>query len=803
MIRSRMFRGFVLAAAVAFHATAADRSVFVLRTGPSSEQGIVRFDPEAGTESRFGDFLFRLGFGPYGEFSLTAVADRIIAQGVDYYEFDAGSGQLLRRYPALAAPYDHNWGFHGVAVDPPMAARLGIPAGYYGVPACPEGPSGPSACGGTVPFPGYAAWRNYAEQHVLLRRGFDPADSSLTLVKLFSPDAAGGSWNAERMTAIDPERRQFSFWLQGTIAGTSNGLLRLSTAPIVDGTIGDETFVHEEIGPPSNLNRRRSATAFTFDAATDSFLLADDWGAEFQQRITRRSAGGTEQVLTTVRDGYRIHAMTSLSPIEPELYTQLLPAVGDAPGANATYWRSDAWLFNPSDAEMAVALHRVSRPDLVMRLTLAPRQSTKIENVLRALSGGPAGDGVPTDAVLVESSYRAGAQLSVYSRTWTPAPSGGSYGQAVPAVPSAVGYSNHGTRSFAVSDTPSVFVLDKRDPGQFRHNVGVVNTSNEAITVRLLYAVAASDPADPNLERVLIVPPHSMRQYGIESLFPANVVETRPPMISVTASQPAAMWLSMVDNRTGDASFIPFTHYGLEVAPSSRLSLPAVAYAPGANGTFWRTDMYGIFANAALGAPVQSPETTFRPATGDCTGTTPQFRLSPTPGAPNISHWGPYWFHTFADVARQACGGSSSVSGALDVRTGSWMSAVSRTYTTRADGGTYGEILPLYPPLGWPARHFSGIEVNERSRVNSGFYNGSDAATRLELRLYAAAGELIASTFIDLAPRQSLQLPVGQLFGIEIPQGLYGLSVLPLDGAGTWPYVSTVDNVTGDPTNWW
>jgi hypothetical protein len=37
----------------------------------------------------------------------------------------------------------------------------------------------------------------------------------------------------------------------------------------------------------------------------------------------------------------------------------------------------------------------------------------------------------------------------------------------------------------------------------------------------------------------------------------------------------------------------------------------------------------------------------------------------------------------------------------------------------------------------------------------------------------------------------------------EIPNGIYGLSVVPLDGTGCWPYVSLVDNVTGDPTNWW
>ena len=105
-------------------------------------------------ESRFADFLFSLGFGPHGAFSMTAVADRVIAQGVNYYEFDAASGQLLRRYPALAAPYDTNWAFHGVAVDPPLAARLGIEQGFYGVPVCPLVPKRPPAAAVLSRFPG-------------------------------------------------------------------------------------------------------------------------------------------------------------------------------------------------------------------------------------------------------------------------------------------------------------------------------------------------------------------------------------------------------------------------------------------------------------------------------------------------------------------------------------------------------------------------------------------------------------------------------------------------------------------------
>ena len=124
---------------------------------------------------------------------------------------------------------------------------------------------------------------------------------------------------------------------------------------------------------------------------------------------------------------------------------------------------------------------------------------------------------------------------------------------------------------------------------------------------------------------------------------------------------------------------------------------------------------------------------------------------------------------------------------------------VSRTYTTREDGGTYGDILPLYPPRGWPERHFSGVRVNEQFRVNVGLYNGTDAPATQRLELYRADGSLAGTKEVLLAPYESRQTPLGELFNVE--NGLYGLSVH--SDSGVWPWVSIVDNRTGDPTNLW
>jgi len=247
------------------------------------------------------------------------------------------------------------------------------------------------------------------------------------------------------------------------------------------------------------------------------------------------------------------------------------------------------------------------------------------------------------------------------------------------------------------------------------------------------------------------------------------------------------VWLSMVDNITGDASFVPFSLYAIDAPAGSMLTIPAVAHTPGGGNTQWQTDVY----------TAQQTDSTFH---GTCTS---QARLQASAGArvTDAFPWTSFWYTQFNDVARQFCDGDD-IRGALDLRSGSWTSAWARIYTTAANGGTFGEMMPPFPPRGWPVRHFAGIEVRGETRVNVGLYNGFDAPATIELRLYTASGTLAATRQITLIARESNQQPLRALFG-ELADGIYALSVMPLDAAGCWPYVSTVDNTTGDPTNWW
>ncbi len=785
-------------------ASAGDRSLFVLHYD-SSNSGIMRVDPDSGQQSPFASFLYCCSLsGPNGGQSLAALPDRVVVQGVAFYEFDIRSGQVLRRYPSLVPPYA-TWSFQGVAVDVAAAKQLGIEPGYYGSPVCTRGPEGDFCRAPLVPFPGHERKDTWSSQHALLHRGLDAAGSDLRLIKTFTSDDYFG---ARRFTSVDVDRGRFWFWIQTLEGKTNSAVQRLTSAPITDGAVGDESLIRETRIPfaTASAEERRSASSFAYDGLGQYLLHTFRYDLLHNEtRLTRAVAEGQEVVLTRDQRG-QLEAVAVRPPSKPPSFIQLLPGIGETRGVNGTDWRSDAWLFNPSDAPMGVTLRRVTKPEMYREIELGSHASIKLDNVLAQFGGGPSGDGTTFDALLIETPYRDKAQLSVYSRTYTKASGGGTYGQSVPAVMSPIGYSNHmswDTPSRDMSETNSVILLDKRDPKQFRHNLGVVNPSDVPVTILLRYAGNTLETVvNRDSEAVLKVPARSVRQFNLESLFPAYIVQTWAPEIAVAADRPVALSLSMIDNVTGDASFIPFTFYSIDVPETARLAFPAIARTAGANGSRWQTDMYGVFGNALATVPSQKPQANFY---GPANCSTATMTLNPSAGFPDPAGvWPTTWYTAFSDVTRQACPEADSVTGALEVRTGSWMSAVARTYTTRDDGGTYGDILPLYPPRGWPSRHFSGIELNDAFRVNIGLYNGFATPVDLELRLYRDDGSLAASKTVTTAAKALLQNGLRQFFGTELPDGLYGLSVLPLNGAeGCWPYISVVDNVTNDPTNFW
>jgi hypothetical protein len=341
--------------------------------------------------------------------------------------------------------------------------------------------------------------------------------------------------------------------------------------------------------------------------------------------------------------------------------------------------------------------------------------------------------------------------------------------------------------------------MDKRNLDQFRHNLGVVNTADTTLRIRLRYGSISELPQEhPVYDRWLEIPPNAVRQFNIESLFP--IVPYIPAYIRLHGDQPAAVWISMVDNKTGDASAIPFSFFDMESNGGYSLTIPAVMRGAGGHGTQWQTDGYGVFYYRVMPGSAQFPTVHYHPSTPACTPVTMKLQ----PSSPLAGFTGlPFWYTVFEDLAKQTCPNVEESNGALEIETASWMSMVSRTYTTRADGGTYGDILPLYPNKGWKQRHFAGVDVRDGFRINAGLHNGMDTKGTWLLQLFRSDGTLAAERTLSLEGRASVQGPLSAIMNAEVPDGLYGLSITTVEGTGAWPWLSLVDNKTGDPTNFW
>lgn len=219
----------------------------------------------------------------------------------------------------------------------------------------------------------------------------------------------------------------------------------------------------------------------------------------------------------------------------PSIHEQLVPIVGGGAGENDTYWTTELWLYNPSDEPQVVELRRVTAPDAAVSLSLPGHGSIVIPDALTWIGGGDAGDGTRHEGLVVTSEARWGEELVVAGRISTPAPGGGRYGHAVPAVPGRVGYSNHTQYD---ADDPELrnvqspglqashLDLDYREPGRYRYNVGIVNDLDEPVTLTLAWGY--SEPIEkwtpverpPESEQELTVEAHDVVLKDLELLFP-------------------------------------------------------------------------------------------------------------------------------------------------------------------------------------------------------------------------------------------------------------------------------------------
>lgn len=224
--------------------------------------------------------------------------------------------------------------------------------------------------------------------------------------------------------------------------------------------------------------------------------------------------------------------------------------------------------------------------------------------------------------------------------------------------------------------------------------------------------------------------------------------------------------------------------------PPSRAYVPAVAHAPGAEGTAWRTDM----AIVNLSGATTEVTLTFVPYEGG----------AHTVRAAELAH-GEIREWRDVLVALFGVGTGESAKGTIRLDADAAVYATSRTYN-ETPSGTFGQYMPALAASDCLSVDEPGVVLLLRDtdafRSNLGLLNASTASCEAEVELIDGDGAALgpAKSWWVSAGRYWQQDSVFAAFGAANEDVAYARVTPRTPGCSMWAYGSVVDNASGDPT---
>ncbi len=223
--------------------------------------------------------------------------------------------------------------------------------------------------------------------------------------------------------------------------------------------------------------------------------------------------------------------------------TRYLAAAASAPGANGTFFVTDARVFNP-DATATItvqlaflAANTDNSGAAEVPITVAPRQAVALDDILQSVFQIGGSGGV---------RLRSNRPFLATSRTYNIGDgSSGTFGQFIPGL----------APDQALPQGILLQVANDAASSGFRSNVGFVNPSGATVTVTLRVFDASSATLLGEHSRTL--PPYAFSQ--VNNVFNAiGAAETVVDNATVefTASAPVFAYASVVDNTSGDPIFV-------------------------------------------------------------------------------------------------------------------------------------------------------------------------------------------------------------------------------------------------------
>jgi hypothetical protein len=223
-----------------------------------------------------------------------------------------------------------------------------------------------------------------------------------------------------------------------------------------------------------------------------------------------------------------------------------LPAAAKARGAGGTDWRTALYLTNLVDVPVDVAAallppgfdNSAAVANATVIATLPARGSLTVDDLVGALGE----DGVAGGVALILTAQGLGLPATLVSGTsytFTPNPAGsGGYGQGIPATPAG--------------DRGRVVVAGVRQGADYRSNLGILNTSDQALEVDVTVRNAAGDSVG---FEVWNLAPYEFRQVGVGNLAGGGLSGGSVECERRSATGSFRAYLSVVDQETGDAAY--------------------------------------------------------------------------------------------------------------------------------------------------------------------------------------------------------------------------------------------------------
>lgn len=440
----------------------------------------------------------------------------------------------------------------------------------------------------------------------------------------------------------------------------------------------------------------------------------------------------------------------------------LVPALVDASGANGSRYRTDLAFANVSDRALSVEIRLLDGSGASTPIDVLPRTTRALDSpTLFQLLGRP--PGVAPLSLRVVAGPEGG--LLAAARVSNVLPDGSMFGLSFPVAAASRG-------TLGVSESGMVLGGSAGHPSR----------TNLSLFAPFGPASLDVDVEDANGRTLRTVPVElpALGRRQLDDLF-AGLDPPNRAVLRVSSGPVAAYGTVIANAATNDPYRSPLLP---DASLATRLTVPAVASAPGRNGAYFRSDLF-------LAAPPSATDhaipiaLTFRPQVGSAVSVETLLAAGST--------------RVLADVLGTLFPSAVPAAGALEIASPEPIRALAVT-RSEAPAGPSSQDLPVVreEDVASPGQRlaFVGLGENATARSNAVLVAQGGAATA-RLTLFADDGPR-GTIDVALAPGEVRQLnSVAALFGTA-PVGVATL-VVEVSSGRVVAAVARIDNLSNDP----